>query len=243
MSTLQLVKAPLIVMGTISTWTTLTPPIPPPSFEERSTDINAGEKVFGRIVRYFVTALKLVTCAGGIGELAVILARQFPSSPLSQRILEKMVCGPASLTNKIGFSRTFWVGFALATVGGYIRWSCYRALGRLFTYEITIRKDHQLVTSGPYSWVRHPSYTSAVTAVVGMGICYGARGSWLRECGVLATPGGQFVSWAYVLLVLYGSTAVAMRTPQEDKLLKGQFGEQWDEWAKKVPYRLVPGIY
>lgn len=59
MSTLQLVKAPLIVMGTISTWTTLTPPIPPPSFEERSTDINAGEKVFGRIVRYFVTALKV----------------------------------------------------------------------------------------------------------------------------------------------------------------------------------------
>ena len=35
----------------------------------------------------------------------------------------------------------------------------YRQLGRFFVFEASIQKDHELIVSGPYSVVRHPSYT------------------------------------------------------------------------------------
>lgn len=55
-----------------------------------------------------------------------------------------------------------WIGMVAVWIGGAIRIACYRELGRLFTYELTIREKHRLVTSGPYSIVRHPSYSKSL---------------------------------------------------------------------------------
>ena len=44
-------------------------------------------------------------------------------------------------------------------LGGWIRLMTYRQLGRFFVFEASIQKDHELIVSGPYSVVRHPSYT------------------------------------------------------------------------------------
>jgi len=33
------------------------------------------------------------------------------------------------------------------------------------------------------------------------------------------------------------------RPAPEDQMLQGALGEEWETWAKKVRYRLVPGIY
>lgn len=43
-----------------------------------------------------------------------------------------------------------------------------------------------------------------------------------------------FVLVAYMLL---------SRTPMEDKALRGVFREQWDEWAKTTPYRVIPFVF
>ena len=56
----------------------------------------------------------------------------------------------------------------MTALGGYIRWACYRALGRLFTFEMSIRDNHELVTDGPYGWVRHPAYTGILLIVAGV---------------------------------------------------------------------------
>ena len=56
----------------------------------------------------------------------------------------------------------------MIALGGYIRWACYRALGRLFTFEMSIRDNHELVTDGPYGWVRHPAYTGILLIVAGV---------------------------------------------------------------------------
>jgi protein-S-isoprenylcysteine O-methyltransferase Ste14 len=42
---------------------------------------------------------------------------------------------------------------------------------------------------------------------------------------------------AYVLL------SIVLRAPTEDALLRKQFGARWDEWAARVPYRIVPGVF
>lgn len=65
-------------------------------------------------------------------------------------------------------SPAFLLGTALLGVGGFIRWKCYHALGHMFTFEMCIRKDHRLVTNGPYAVVRHPGYVGVIFMVAGL---------------------------------------------------------------------------
>ncbi|KAG1815473.1 uncharacterized protein BJ212DRAFT_1356793 [Suillus subaureus] len=48
-----------------------------------------------------------------------------------------------------------------------------------------IRKDYKVVTSGPYSIVRHPSYTGLLLQNIGTIIMYGSQESWMRQSGIL----------------------------------------------------------
>lgn len=71
-------------------------------------------------------------------------------------------------------SPTFLLGTCLASAGGYIRYCCYRELGHLFTFEMSIMKEHKLITTGPYAIVRHPAYTGAVCTIVGIVLLHSA---------------------------------------------------------------------
>ena len=52
-----------------------------------------------------------------------------------------------------------------------------------------------------------------------------------------------------LLVVLYLSFMIIMtfsalaRMSKEDIALRNQFGKEWDDWAKRVPYSIFPGIY
>lgn len=213
---MSLVKIPFIAAGTLGTYACLTPPQPKVSAAERPKDATTWERVFSATVRFYVGSRspQALACSGGILEIAVILASRFPAHPLSQKILRSLVRGHISLTGRIDFSPLFFAGCGLAAIGGFIRYQCYRTLGRFFTYEVTIRNDHQLITEGPYGWVRHPSYTSGIACCVGLGICYGSAGSWLRECRILETLGGKVASWLYVAFVVYGTASLVVRAPR-----------------------------
>ena len=181
--------------------------------------------------------------SSGVLEAIVIAASHCPSHPLSQRILDHLIAGPPSLARRITFSPLFVAGTVIGVLGGAFRYQCYRTLGKLFTFEVSIKKEHKLVTEGPYSIVRHPAYTGAILCAWGLGATYVAPGSWLRECGILGTLGGKVAVGAYVASLLYGQVTVIKRAPLEDALLRKQFGEEWDAYAKKVPYRIFPYIY
>jgi protein-S-isoprenylcysteine O-methyltransferase Ste14 len=93
------------------------------------------------------------------------------------------------------------LGTTMAVIGGLTRWACYKAMKELFTFQLSVRKGHRLVTwgestsiyifdawanlivQGPYAYVRHPSYTGALLAGSGtiLSLVVG-RGSWVREC-------------------------------------------------------------
>jgi protein-S-isoprenylcysteine O-methyltransferase Ste14 len=51
--------------------------------------------------------------------------------------------------------------------GCIVRLWAYATLGHLFTFELAIRKGHKLVTTGPYVFARHPSYTAFGLAFIG----------------------------------------------------------------------------
>ena len=129
---------------------------------------------------------------------------------------------------------SFLIGTFLIIYGGVIRWQCYRALGRLFTFQLSIRKDHQLVTSGPYAVVRHPSYTSGFMCFIGAIFMDCTQGSWLRDSGVLndVLVKSVFTFWGVFMTCF--CALILPRLNEEDTLMKVQFGKQWDEWAGRV---------
>ena len=131
----------------------------------------------------------------------------------------------------------------MAVTATAIRLAAFRELGHLFTFDLAIRKGHKLVTSGPYSYVRHPSYTGLIGAFSGIGLCLLGQGSWARESGVLDTPWGHYAKYLWYVSLVFTPLNFARRTLVEDKMLKTEFQGQWEEWAKNVPYRLLPGVF
>lgn len=52
------------------------------------------------------------------------------------------------------------VGFGLFFVGGLLSFASARHLGRFMMVEIAVTEDHELIRTGPYSMIRHPTYTA-----------------------------------------------------------------------------------
>ena len=135
------------------------------------------------------------------------------------------------------------MGFLLLTVGGALRKLCYDTLGKFFTYQLAIFKDHKLITSGPYRVVRHPAYIAFIMANTGFLAIMFAPGSYLWESGLLEIP------WIAAFWGVFGLMAASLlvvtvrRVPREDAVMRQEFGKEWEQWAKMTPYKLVPYVY
>jgi protein-S-isoprenylcysteine O-methyltransferase Ste14 len=105
-----------------------------------------------------------------------------------------------------------WLGIGigiLCTLGVY--W-LFSSIGSGITPTSATRKEHTLVTSGPYHWVRHPLYTVGSSMFVAFGMM--ADNWFIAVLGVLA-----FV-------------AMASRTPKEEANLIEKFGDEYREYMK-----------
>ena len=58
-----------------------------------------------------------------------------------------------------------WTGAGLALLAGALLVWTFRTLGRNLTDTVVTRKEHTLVTTGPYRWVRHPFYSTAALII------------------------------------------------------------------------------
>lgn len=138
-------------------------------------------------------------------------------------------------------------GSFLSVIGSAIRIHCYSTLGRFFTFELSIRQDHKLVTSGPYAIVRHPSYAGGLCVFLGLLLCHFHTRSWLASCSGVFPSSDQGVKlalgciWAGLLAVLYSGLGGRIR--KEEAMLQGNFGDQWKSYVNRVPYRLVPWLF
>lgn len=75
-------------------------------------------------------------------------------------------------------------------------------MGSMFTFEMSIRKNHELVTSGPYAIVRHPGYTSVMLVVIGMLLVHLSKVS-IPLVGILAVETESVPSGLLVARVWY----------------------------------------
>src|SRR5262245_65474137 len=60
-----------------------------------------------------------------------------------------------------------WLGLTLVVCSGLLLVWTFRNLGRNVTDTVVTRKDHTLVTSGPYRYMRHPFYVAFALGVLG----------------------------------------------------------------------------
>jgi protein-S-isoprenylcysteine O-methyltransferase len=65
---------------------------------------------------------------------------------------------------------TSCVGVALLLLGLLLRWWSIIHLGRFFTVDVVIATDHRVVDSGPYRFIRHPSYSGVLLIIAGVAV-------------------------------------------------------------------------
>jgi protein-S-isoprenylcysteine O-methyltransferase Ste14 len=116
-----------------------------------------------------------------------------------------------------------YTGLALFITGVALRTWAFVYLGRFFSIFLTIQKDHRLVTDNIYSLVRHPSYTGLLVRSLGWTLVF-------RSLFGLA-------AWLGLLIFL------TRRIRHEERVLASEFGEEWEEYGRRTPWRIVPGIY
>jgi len=150
-------------------------------------------------------------------RVAVVLLQVFP--------LGIMLLAPYS------DSRSWWVaggegirygGLGLYALGLFVmNWSVMY-LGRYFSVQVTVQKDHRLVTDGPYEIVRHPRY-------LGILLCFSGY-------ALLFT---SMVSLGVAALLL---AVLCWRIYDEDALMAKALPAEWARYSAKTA-RLVPGVY
>ena len=81
----------------------------------------------------------------------------------------------------------FGLGLIIAVAGIAFRQLAFSSLGRFFTTRVTTRADQTVVETGPYRFIRHPSYSGFLMTVLGVLLC---ETNWLSlACFLLAMPG------------------------------------------------------
>ena len=148
---------------------------------------------------------------------------------------------PRSFGNKDPLNRRFVLGTLLAILGSLLRLSSFGSLGRYFTYQLAILPSHKLITTGPYAYVRHPSYVAIPFAAFGWTLGFTSQGTVLRDW--FGEPNTDWVVLSMMILMLYLFWQFARRAEAEDQVLKEVFGKEWEEWARVVKYRFIPGLY
>lgn len=125
--------------------------------------------------------------------------------------------------SKIGLPEWIrWLGVGLGilcTLGIY--W-LFSSIGSGITPTSATRREHKLVTSGPYRWVRHPLYTVGSSMFIAFGMI--ADNWFIAALGALA-----FI-------------AMASRTPKEEANLIEKFGEEYRQYMKRTG-RFLPKLF
>jgi tetrahydromethanopterin S-methyltransferase subunit A len=102
----------------------------------------------------------------------------------------------------------------------WLFWRSHADLGRNWSVHVRVREDHTLVTSGVYSWIRHPMYAALLLAAAGL---IPVLHNWVVAAAMLSV--------AFLFAVV--------RAPHEERFLISHFGERYRTYISRSG-RLFP---
>jgi protein-S-isoprenylcysteine O-methyltransferase Ste14 len=131
-----------------------------------------------------------------------------------------------SLTSLLPFpgNALFAVISILLAIGSvWLVMAAIHALGKFWALAARLLDEHQLITSGPFSLVRHPIYAGMFGLLISTGLC-------------ASTTPGILIS---IILYLVG---FSIRAGREEALLLDRFGETYRQYRERTP-ALIPRIF
>jgi len=115
----------------------------------------------------------------------------------------------------------FWAGAAITACGLLFSIWARRHLGANWSRAVSVKKDHELITSGPYALVRHPIYTGLLTAMVGCALSLG--------------------KWRGIVALVLVFVALWRKLSLQERWMREQFGETYEAYSRRVK-ALVPFV-
>ena len=115
------------------------------------------------------------------------------------------------------------LGLVLIAAGAWLRRWTSEEMGRHFTVRIQSANDHELVQTGPFRILRHPSYSSL--GLIALGTALSMRSSA-----------------ALLAAVCLWLPAAGIRIAREEAFLSERFGDTYSAYARRT-WRLVPGLF
>lgn len=113
-----------------------------------------------------------------------------------------------------------WLGVIILAAGITLLGSAHYHLGKSFNSLVVSKEDHQLVTSGPYRWVRHPIYTAYIMNYIAGG---------LLASNLVLT---------FVPVIFFG-LMIINRIPREEAVMRKEFGQDYIDLENSTG-RLLP---
>lgn len=112
----------------------------------------------------------------------------------------------------------------LAIVIGFsLRMWSYYTLHKYFTFNLAIKEDHQLIKTGPYHYLVHPSYTGQILLLLTSLLFLNL---WIP----------------FIIISYYAVFRYRERVQVEEQMMENKFGEEYQKY-KKERYRAIPFIY
>jgi protein-S-isoprenylcysteine O-methyltransferase Ste14 len=95
-------------------------------------------------------------------------------------------------------------------------------LGKYFSFQATIQEDHKLITTGPFSRIRHPRYLGVILFSFGFALVYRSI------IGLIAAA-------AMTALMIW-------RISDEEKMLLDHFGDEYRAYQRRAG-RVFPKLF
>jgi protein-S-isoprenylcysteine O-methyltransferase Ste14 len=117
--------------------------------------------------------------------------------------------------SKIGLPEAIrWLGVAIGILCVFGIYWLFSSIGNNISPTSATRKEHKLVTHGPYRWVRHPLYTVGVSLFISFGM--------------------MADNWFIAMLGALTFIVMAIRAPKEESNLIEKFGDEYREYMKRT---------
>ncbi len=115
-----------------------------------------------------------------------------------------------------------FLGFLFLIPGFILMQMAEKYLGRQFSVEVTLQKDHKLIQDGPYKLIRHPRYLGILAFFWGISLV--------------------FRSLLGMLIVAAMLPVLIWRVFAEESLMQQEFGKDWEMYRQKS-WRILPYVF